>query len=327
LEFIYNEVVNFSFLPDQFVVADLFAGTGVVSNYFAQNGHKIIVNDILFSNYVVYKAWFGTEIVNTEKLLEILKKYNELNSVELVDNYFSKTYGSKYFSNNDAKKIGFIRDDIEINKSHYNEREYAALVSILIYAVDKIANTVGHFEHYLSKTPIDTNFQLQLLDLPTTKTNVEIFQKDANILVKEIKCDVAYVDPPYNARQYVNFYHVLENIATWEKPEIFEGISMKFKRNHLKSGYSTTKAKGLFVDLINNLDCKLIVVSYNNTFHALSSASNNKIQEQELIDVLKSKGEVIIKETDYKCFNAGKTELKGHKEKLYICQVQRSRKA
>ncbi|MBU4457771.1 MAG: DNA adenine methylase, partial [Candidatus Omnitrophica bacterium] len=40
------------------------------------------------------------------------------------------------------------------------------------------------------------------------------------------KCDVAYIDPPYNARQYINFYHVLENLAKWEKPVEFEGKSI-----------------------------------------------------------------------------------------------------
>jgi adenine-specific DNA-methyltransferase len=41
-------------------------------------------------------------------------------------------------------------------------------------------------------------------------------------LVRDIISDITYIDPPYNARQYVNFYHVLENLALWQKPEELE---------------------------------------------------------------------------------------------------------
>ena len=61
---------------------------------------------------------------------------------------------------------------------------------------------------------------------------------------------------------------------------------MKFKRDELKSGYSRSKAPLLFKDLIDSLDCKIIIVSYNNTYSAKSTASNNKIQEQEIINIL-----------------------------------------
>jgi adenine-specific DNA-methyltransferase len=144
---------------------------------------------------------------------------------------------------------------------------------------------------------------------------------DANELMKKVTADVVYIDPPYNARQYVNFYHVLENLARWEKPTELEGNSMKFKRNHLKSDYSKSKAPIVFEELINVIDSKLIVVSYNNTYNARSGASNNKISEKQLIDILEAKGKVTRYEIKYKAFNAGKTDFNNHKEYLYICEV------
>ena len=107
----------------------------------------------------------------------------------------------------------------------------------------------------------------------------------------------------------------------WNKPTEFEGSSMKFKRNNLKSGYSRAIATKLMKELIDSLDTKIIVVSYNNTYNAKSGASNNKIKEEELEDILKSKGEVLVKEIKYKFFNSGKTDLKNHLEKLYVCKV------
>lgn len=304
-----------------YVVADLFAGTGVVAYEFANMGNPVIVNDLLYSNYVSYKAWFSNENIDIDKLNNILSKYNSLNYEEIEENYFSNIYANKYFSLNDAKKIGYIRDDIEFIKENINEREYYILLTSLLYATDKIANTVGHFEAYLKKAPIDSNFKLSMLDIKNLK-NCVVYSEDANTLAKSIKADIVYLDPPYNARQYVNFYHVLENLARWNKPTEFEGNSMKFKRDELKSGYSKSKAPELFKDLIDSLDCKIIIVSYNNTYSAKSTASNNKIQEQEIINILESKGKVTKKKYNYKFFNTGKTDFKEHKEFIFICEVR-----
>lgn len=320
VEIIYSETKkrvsgNFSF-------ADIFAGTGVVAYEFALNGHPVIVNDILYSNYVSYKTWFSNEDVNIEKLEKIIDGFNKVPYSKIKQNYFSKIYGGKYYSINDSKKIGYIRDEIEKNKDKLNEREYCSLVTSLMYTADRVANTVGHFEHFLKKEPEDTNFELRSLVLEKID-NCLLYQKDANKLVREIKADVVYIDPPYNARQYINFYHVLENLVTWEKPTEFEGTSMKFKRDHLKSGYSRVIAKQLMEDLIENIDAKLIVVSYNNTYNARSSASNNKIQEEEIIEILKAKGKLDIVEIDYQYFNTGQTKFNNHKEKLYFCEVRK----
>jgi adenine-specific DNA-methyltransferase len=190
----------------------------------------------------------------------------------------------------------------------------------LLFHSDKIANTVGHFEHYLKKAPESRPIDLEPLKLLSIG-NAQIYNEDANALARKIECDVAYIDPPYNSRQYVNFYHVLENLARWEKPTEFEGISMKFKRNHLKSGYSQTKAPKLFADLLGTLKCKLIIVSYNNTYEANSTASNNRIQEDFLIEQLSKRGSTMIKEIKYKAFSSGNTHFNNHLEKLYFCEV------
>lgn len=304
-----------------FVLADVFAGTGVVGNYFANKGSKVIVNDLLFSNYVAYNTWLSDDKYDINKIEKIIKEYNSLKPTDLKDNYFSEKFGNKYFHVNDAKIIGYIRDDIEEKRKEITEREFYILLTSLMYETDKIANTCGHFESFLNKEPKERGVQLRVPDIEDLKQKNEIFCKDANQLVREIEADVFYIDPPYNARQYVNFYHVLENLALWQKPEELEGNSMKFKRNHLKSDYSKAKASVVFEDLINNIKGKLIVVSYNNTYDAKSGASNNKISEKQIEDILTKKGKLNKIEIDYKFFNAGKTDLKNHKEYLYVCVV------
>lgn len=320
-EEIYRQACSFFDANTKFQFADLFAGTGSVAYYFAKKNHRVIVNDILYSNFVAYEAWFGNKKINLKKINTIIDNWNSINPNLLNDNYFSKIYSEKYYSLNNAKKIGFIREDLENIKNNLNSREYFILLTSLIYAADSIANTVGHFESFLKKKPLDKNLFLKKIQIDKIKF-AKIFNMDANQLSKEIYADVIYIDPPYNARQYINFYHVLENLALWNKPTKFEGISMKFERNHLKSSYSTNRAKRTFSDLIQNLKCKLIIVSYNNTYCASSSASNNKISENDLKKILQKKGKIAVKEFKYNFFNAGKTNLKNHREKLYICRVE-----
>lgn len=303
-------------------IADIFGGTGVVAEHFMNQGYDVIVNDFLYSNYVAYDTWISNDKIDENKVKILIEKYNKITGSKLEENYFSKIYGNKYFSANDAKKIGYIREEIEKEKKNLTQREYHALLTSLMYATDKIANTVGHFEHYLSKKPIDRDIIMRVPFITKDrKSSSKIYSMDANELVKKISCDVMYIDPPYNARQYINFYHVLENLVKWEKPTEFEGVSMKFKRDNLKSGYSQAKAPRLMEDLIKNAKCKLIIVSYNNTYNAKSGASNNKISEEELYEILAKKGKTEVIEIDYKSFNAGKTDFDNHKEKLYVCEV------
>lgn len=322
LDFIFNSVSEYGY-PEGSVFADIFAGTGVVACKFAEKGYKTILNDTLYSNYVVYQAVLGSDSIRKDYLEEIIHDLNEIASSDLEDNYFSMIYGGKYFSNNDAKKIGYIRDYIEELKPQLNIREYYCLVATLLYACDRIANTVGHFESFLKKAPEDKDWKLSLLEVLEGVIPADIYNEDANAVSRKIKADIVYIDPPYNARQYVNFYHVLENLARWNKPTEFEGNSMKFKRNELKSDYCRSKAPMLFADLIEHLDCSLIVVSYNNTYKAGSVSSVNTITSEQIIETLSKRGKVVVKEIDYRAFNSGKTNLDGHKELLYICEVKK----
>lgn len=307
------------YCKDGMVFADLFAGTGIVSSFMLEKGMDVIVNDILRSNYVAYQVWFGSGKFDIKKIGRLILEFNSIDGNNLKENYFSYVYGDKYFSISDAKKIGYIRD--RISNIRLTERERNILLVSLMYTADKIANTVGHFEHFLSESPTDKGVILRLPKIEAFRGKASIYNIDANKLARNITCDVAYVDPPYNARQYINFYHVLENLVRWSKPTEFEGTSMKFKRNELKSDYSKSKASEVFKDLIDNLRAKLIVVSYNNTYSAKSSASNNKIPESQLLDILSTRGKVIRKEIKHKSFNSGKTNFLDHKENLYVCEV------
>ena len=127
----------------------MFAGTGVVANEAIKQYEKVVVNDLLYSNNVIYNAFWGKGRVNGKKLLRLFDEYNSLDSLELKPNYFSVNFGGKYFDELEAKKIGFVREDIEQRKDELSTKEYNILLASLIYGMDKIANTLGHYEAYI----------------------------------------------------------------------------------------------------------------------------------------------------------------------------------
>lgn len=302
---------------------DVFAGTGSVTNFELNNYKTFYINDFLYSNELVFKGFFSKEKYNQKTIDKYCEKYNVLKAAKLEDNYFSENFGGKFFSYEDAKIIGYIREDLNNIRDDnlINEKEFSILLSSLIFSMDRIANTCGHYDAYMKKKNIRSDFRFELINPCNVKNkNIYIFREDSNILANKIHADIAFIDPPYNSRQYSRFYHILENITKWEKPELF-GVALKPKEENM-SDYCKNKAPDAFRDLINKLDVKYIAVTYNNTYTSKSSSSKNKITLEQIEEILKEKGETKVFQKDYKAFTTGKTELNDHKEYLFITKVK-----
>lgn len=302
---------------------DIFAGSGSVSKKAISFFDNVIVNDFLFSNNIIYNGFFGNGEWNREKVSEIIAAYNRIDTDSLSDNYFSINFGGKFFEYKLSKLIGYIREDLEEMRTSLTEKEFSVLLSSLIYSIDKYANTVGHFDAYIKKPIAERPFRLRMI-AAHNYPQVHIYREDSNKLARKISCDVAYIDPPYNSRQYCRFYHIYENLVKWEKPTLY-GVALKPAPENM-SVYCTTKAPQIFEDLILNLDARYFVVSYNNTYHSKSTSSANKIQLQQIIDILNKCGETQVFEHAYNAFNTGKTEFEDHKELLFVTHVEEEKK-
>ena len=296
-------------------VADIFSGTGSVASAFIEK--TLYTNDILQSNYISNIAWFSPQSFERKKLEKILKDFNAYDRLEA--NYMSENFSNTYFSDKVCSKIGFVRESIE--SLDINERERAILITSLLYAMDKIATTCGHYDAFRKGAKLANNLTLAMPQL-SNKLNASnrCFNKDANELVKEIYADLIYIDPPYNSRQYCDAYHLLENVATWQKPQVF-GIARKMNRLHIKSKYCNSNASEAFVDLISNINAKYILFSYNNMASKGNDRSNARISDEIIMDTLNKKGRVLVFSQDYKAFNTGKSHIKDNSERLFLCKV------
>ena len=302
-------------------VVDVFAGTGVVGSLFLKNGKEVYFNDYLKSNYYSYKAFYEPTKADIKKLEKIIDNYNDIEINE--ENYFSENFSDTYFSSKDCKKIGYIRDDIEdkFNNQEINEREKCILIASLIYSMDRVANTVWHYDAYRKIKNIEDKFFMYMLDVSEKgEKKSHISNLDANEFIKSVKADLVYIDPPYNSRQYCDAYHLLENVAVWNKPKVY-GVAKKMDRTKLKSRYCTNKAVEAFDELIKNCNCKYILVSYNNTGDKSNSRSNAKISDLQIKQILEKKGKVQVFEQAFNNFTTGKSVSVDHKERLFLCET------
>lgn len=305
-------------------VADIFAGTGAVASAFTDK--KIITNDIMYSNYICHVAWFSSEPYSKELILNHISEYNNLNVYE--ENYMSDNFSNTYFSLEDCRKIGYIRQDIEeqYEKKRLNYRERALLITALLYAMDRIANTCGHYDAYRKGVKYEKHLELAV---PEPEENLNennvCYNMDTNELAPEIDADLVYIDPPYNSRQYCDAYHLLENVAKWEKPEVF-GVAKKMDRTALKSEYCTKKATAAFENLIESIHARYILLSYNNMANKGNDRSNAKISDEDIMRILEKKGEVKVFSEDYKAFSTGKSDIVANQERLFLCKCYDEKK-
>ena len=312
-ETVKNECGDFSSF------ADIFAGTGSVSSGFQDK--ILITNDIMYSSFICNYAWFGSQKYDKAKIVKYVLRYNSIVGNE--ENYMTENFADTYFCREDCSKIGIIREDIEQEylTHNLNERERAILIASLIYAMDKIAQTCGHYDAYRKGAEFEQHLELTVPEI-SNENNLanQCYNTDSNLLVKTLYADVVYIDPPYNSRQYCDAYHLLENVSKWEKPTV-SGVARKMDRKGLKSKYCSRSAADAFEDLVNNIHAKYIILSYNNMAEKGNDRSNAKISDEDIMRILQSKGAVKVFAAEYKAFTTGKSDIAGNQERLFLCTV------
>ncbi len=262
--------------PSEMVFADLFAGTGIVSGSFKELGYSIIANDIQYYSYVVSKHMIENNgNLDNDRCNSLIAQLNDLQGVEgfIYKNYsLGGTKGQEfvrmYFSDENAQKCDAIRIKIEEwKKSDYiSENEYYFLLGSLINSIDKYANTASVYGAFLKSLKKSALKPMTLTPLPIIHGKVEckVYNEDISTLIKNVKGDILYLDPPYNTRQYCTNYHLLETIAKYDNPEIYGKTGLREYSAQKSVFCNKSKVAQAFTDLIKNADFKYIFLSYNN---------------------------------------------------------------
>lgn len=267
--FIFNEVKNIIKMDlKDCIFCDLFSGTSIVARTFKPYVKQIISNDMEFYSFVLAKNYIENNIDEHRTNLLI----NELNQTILekkINGFIYYNYSEfanrQYFTNENAIKIDTARITIKewFKSSYINDKEYYFLLTSLLESADKLANTASVYGAFLKKIKKSALKDLVIEKaefLPTNQNNL-VFNKNANELIKTIKGDVLYLDPPYNSREYGANYHLLNTIAKYDNftPKGKTGLRDYTRSNWCKKA----KVYDELDELIKNANFKYIFLSYN----------------------------------------------------------------
>lgn len=345
LGFIGNaiEIVKSRTGKDKLSMVDLFSGSGIVARYMKRHAKHIIANDIEDYCYTTNRCYLSNSYDRDEQLL--LHYFNIINSkllLGLKDGFISELYAPKddkailegervFYTTRNAKYIDTCRQAISILP---NEIQHFFLAPLLSEASIK-SNTSGVFKGFYknSKTSIGqfggnnedalsrikTDIEIKFPVFSNFDCSFEVFREDANSLAKNIEMvDMIYIDPPYNQHPYGSNYFMLNLINNYKKPDEISrisGIPVDWNRSaYNKKGAAVTA----LTNLINNLNARFILISYN---------SEGFITINEMLNILSQVGYVEIMETQYNTFR-GSRNLRNRNTytKEYLFLVSKERK-
>lgn len=324
LGFIDNVIKKYKIEGEVF--ADLFSGTGAVSDYF-KDKYKIISNDWMYYAFVLSKAKTMNskipEFNPFKKKFGILpfewlnqRVYKPTNEYFIYNNY-TPINERMFFIESNAIKIDGIRIDIEdlYQENLLEENEYFYLLASLLESVTKVSNTSGTYEAFFKFWESRANKSFVLEPLAMEYKNVfaadnRCFNEDANKLARTIEGDILYVDTPYTITQYASAYHILETIARYDDPEI-SGKTGRRQKDRKMSGFSRKKdVKVFFEDLFRQANFKHVLISYSN---------QGLVSLEELVEIAKKfavDGIVNVEELPYREYKNLNKSKKGDGAKL-----------
>lgn len=321
LEYIDETINDFVKPKDKkLTLCDIFSGTGTVGKYFKKKGYNIISNDIQYYSYITAKHFIeNNEEIKFKNLEEMgIEPFEYLNNIDGVDGFIYNNYSlggttgkefeRQYFSDENAKKIDAIRTKIEEwkNENLIEENEYNFLIGSLIESADKVANTASVYEAFLKKLKSSAQKPLELkpIDIVINKecTDLKVYNRDCNELIKDIKGDILYMDPPYNTRKYDTNYHMLETIALYDNPEIKGKTGVRTETTKKSKYCIKREASETFEDLIKNANFKYILLSYN---------------DEGIIPIEEIK-RIMSKYGKYKCYGKKHKRFKADSKRDYI---------
>ncbi len=218
-----------------------------------------------------------------------------------------------YFSDENAMKCDAIRFQIEKWKKEgkITDNEYYFLLTSLLEAIDKVANTASVYGAFLKKLKVSALKPLTLLspDFYLNDHDHEVHNADILEVAKMTSHDVVYLDPPYNERQYSSNYHMLETIAKYDNPKIKWKTGLRDYSKQKSDYCKKSEVKKSFSELIKTLDAKYIFLSYND---------EGLMSLEEIREIMSTRGEYGVFEQKYQRFKADKTESRNHKKDFVV---------
>lgn len=291
-------------------VADLFAGTGIVSYTFRSLGASVTTNDRELYSACTAKAMAVCSY--TEVCKNLIEQLNIELQTQSAIGYMTTHYSPyescerMFFTVDNAKKIDYVRQRLEALQASLSDEDHEFLLASLLVSADLVSNTAAVYGCYLKEFKKTAQKPFRLVPVHTSMTPPQVGSKGYQLDVlseefqNEINVDLVYLDPPYNERQYSKNYFPLNQLTkdpSWlpNEPPLKGKTGIPedcFLSPFCKKGKPVEEA---FDTLCRTLKTKWIFISYN---------SESLISKDRMLEVLKKYGTVSVVESEYKRFKS-----------------------
>jgi adenine-specific DNA-methyltransferase len=269
--------------PTSLSIIDVFAGTTRVSQVFRSKGWQVQSSDLAWAT----EAYANAFLIRTEesgiRIPELIKKLNstDLSEADWITNTYCDVSGIegsgsvRMWKPANGRRADYLRNSIEamLTDGSINKHEAMILITCLIFALDRVDNSVGVQQAYLKDWAKRTNDTLNFRDLPFYSGPPAKHYVGNCLLITYDPADVAYLDPPYSAHSYSTYYHIWDSITRWDKPEVSLQTNRRIDRVSKSSEFdsdmvspwnSKRTALDAFIQLCKQLPVKHLLISYNN---------------------------------------------------------------
>ena len=188
-------------------------------------------------------------------------------SQRFFQNNYAPAGGRMYVTNENALRIDFARNTVDTwhKAGCLTDLEYYYLVAGIVEGIPFVSNISGTYGAFHKQWDIRSSKTFEVIKLPVTTNGKHnrCYNEDGVQLLKRISGDILYVDPPYNERQYLPNYHVLETAAKYDFPTL-RGVTGQREYEGQRSDFcSKSKVVAAFDALIANAKFRHIILSYN----------------------------------------------------------------
>lgn len=310
-------------------IGDPFAGTGVVSYNFRKNGSKVVSNDAeLYSSIITHAFTCSVYTDTCKKVIEEfqndIQENKHVNAVGFITTHYSP-HGvdeRKFFTIENAKRIDYIRAKLENIKHEISEDEYKFILASIILSADAVSNVPAVYGCFLKNFKTKAIKTLTLAPIHTnTEPPCESKTFNSDVLNVDLgQCDLVYLDPPYNERQYSKNYFPL-NIIAKTPGQLLQELPLKGKTGipadcFISPFCKKATVENAFNELFGKLNTQWIFLSYN---------SESIVSKEKMLEIMGKYGTVSVVERDYKRFKSfeynNDVEIK---EYLFCLQVANS---
>lgn len=302
-------------------IFDAFSGGCSVSYESKKRGYKVITNDILKINYHI-----GNSLIQNKKIILKDEDIDIVFSGKPVKGFMYKNFSNVFFFPEECMELDLYRKNIKkINCEYKKSLIFTLLRRSMIrkmpysrfninwekivqlrdedYSYEKYKRKRSYhnqtFHHHFLENLEEYNSSI----FDNKKNNIS-YNDDVFNLLKKVKSDIIYLDPPYTGtmNNYFGFYGLMDSY-------INSNVSKPFENNFMNKNSSMELFEKLFSNLGN---FKYWILSYNNSSYP---------SKDELLGLLQKYSNtvtVIEKKHNYQITGKGKKDV--NKEILFVAK-------